>query len=62
MRFGESLAVGDDTIVVFGQEMRLETAQPDVADAIVHRAGNTGRITPVSAAGCGCGWSCRWGS
>lgn len=41
MRFGEALAVGDDTIVVFGQELRVEAAQPDVANAVVHRAGRT---------------------
>jgi len=33
--------VSDDTVVVFGQDMRLEAGQPDVANAIVHRAGGT---------------------
>jgi len=41
VRFGESLTASDDTIIVFGQEMRLEVAQPDVANAVVHRAGGT---------------------
>jgi len=49
MRLGESRAVGDDTIVVFGQDLRLEMAQPDVANAIVHRAGSTLVIVDTGA-------------
>jgi glyoxylase-like metal-dependent hydrolase (beta-lactamase superfamily II) len=49
MKLGESLPIGDDTIVVSGQEMRLETAQPDVANAIVHRAGRTLVIVDTGA-------------